>query len=144
MNTKKIPWSAYLIVGGAMALMSVFIDPVKLLLFILAGLVFIIVGIIKLLLHLKNKDKHKTGHPHSSNHSNLYSHHHTHQTRNQSHSHPQHRSTAHLAHSQTKHKPHMQPAPSQFTLRCSNCGIQLHPNFAHCPHCGLKVNKHRK
>jgi hypothetical protein len=129
MSDKKIPGPVYLVVGAAMILMSVFIDPEKLLLFILFGAVLLVVGFIKILLREKKKVVHHQVHHavegpvqgvHPSQHTTAAAHHAVHPQ--QSHTHSEHQST----HSTT-------------TMRCASCGVKLHPLFKFCPNCGQKL-----
>ena len=136
----NIPWSAYLIIGGAMALMSVFIDPIKLSLFILVGVVFILIGVIKLIFHLKNPRKeqlrhlHKATPPKAAHHTTHHPAHHTATHHKSVHPPRSHKHNQHPQHTRPIH-----PKTVQHTLRCANCGIQLSPSNLYCPHCGQKV-----
>lgn len=120
MAQKKIPSAAYIIIGSAMILMSVFVDVQKLAFFVFAGAIFILVGFFKIIM----KQQKETKHPH-----------HVH--------HPAHKPAKHAVHKPAAHKPHphaKHPATHQTTIvRCSSCGVKLHHLFKFCPNCGQKM-----
>ncbi len=165
MAEKKIPGPAYIIIGSAMVLMSVFIDVEKLVLFILVGAVFIVIGFIKILMNLeegrKRRDRHAK-HPHHRT-----SHHPSHHTSakpaskegnegdegktggeskgDSDNSHSPHHSLKQTAahHEHAAHKPASQDYEKKTTtkqvVRCSQCGVKLHHLFKYCPNCGQKL-----
>jgi hypothetical protein len=120
MSDKKIPGPVYLIIGAAMILMSVFIDPEKLLFFILVGAVLVVVGFLKILMREKKKVNHAVHHP--AEHHATPMPHHTPEHKQSLHQQPAH----HAVHTTT-------------TISCSNCGVKLHPLFKFCPNCGQKL-----
>ncbi len=74
MNVKELSGQLYVVTGSAMLLMSVLIDYEKLMLFILAGAVFIVIGFFKLVMksgeekHKQRKANHKTHTTHKRTH----------------------------------------------------------------------------
>jgi len=128
MSDKKIPGPVYLIIGAAMILMSVFIDPEKLLLFILAGAVVLVIGFLKILFGEKKQVHHVVHHP--VEHPTTPMPHHTPQHKQSLHQQPAH-------HQQPNAQYH--PVHTTTTISCSNCGVKLHPLFKFCPNCGQKL-----
>lgn len=127
---KPIPGSWFLVVGAAMVLMSVFIDVEKLIIFILAGAVFVVIGFFKIIMDLeegkkktKHHTKHKTSHHHKVHHS-------------ENKSHPTHKTTHHTK--KTEHG--KEKIKHTESIRCTNCGVKLHPSFKYCPNCGQRLN----
>lgn len=121
MAQKKIPASAYIIIGSAMVLMSVFVDVEKLAIFVFAGALFILVGFFKVLVKQHKETKH------------------THHTRHAAHKPAKHKQpkSAHKPTSHTAAKHH--PVHHTTIVRCSSCGVKIHPLFKFCPNCGQKL-----
>ena len=125
---KPLPPVVYLVIGAAMVLMSVFIDAEKLLLFILVGAVFIVIGFIKTVMNA-GEEKHKKRRHHRK-HLHHAAHGQTHKL-----SPKDYKQGEHPTHEikKTKHGTHMTAA------RCASCGVKLHPQFKYCPNCGQKL-----
>lgn len=114
MAKKEIPGAVHIVVGAAMVLMSVFIDPVKLSLFILAGAVIIVWGFFKIISREKRVSQmHRTHHQAQAKH--------------------HHQQAQHSAHHKPSHVQHTQ------VTRCASCGVKIHPLFKWCPNCGHKL-----
>jgi ABC-type nickel/cobalt efflux system permease component RcnA len=130
MSEFKIPGPVFIIVGAGMMLMSVFIGIKsgiieKFALFIFVGAVFIVIGFFKVLLKEKRTAElhaHHAEHPHHAQHPAP--------------AHAAPRQGAHPHHAQ--HPQHAQHQHSQ-VVRCSGCGVKLHPLFKFCPNCGQKL-----
>ena len=142
---KKISGPIYIVIGTAMIFMSAFIDIHKLLFFVLAGAVFILIGFFKIL--IKSKEGHKKHHRHPAHHPHKPAHpqhHHKpghphHPAKHPSHhaahhKHPAHKKTQH--HTAHKHSAHHKTTS---VAKCSSCGVKIHPLFKFCPKCGQKL-----
>ncbi len=146
-KNKPIGGSIYIIIGAAMMLMSVLIDPTKLIFFILTGAIFIVVGFFKIIIKLEEGKKEGT---------KKTVHHSTHQTTRQVHmtttaNHTNHMRTAgQQAHTtQQKQNTHNHTTEKKEhenihvhhkqVIRCSNCHVKVHPLFKYCPNCGQKL-----
>lgn len=117
MKKTEISGQLYVVVGVAMLLMSVFIDYEKLMLFILAGAVFIVVGFLKLV--IKSGDaKNKIKKTHNAYHEKAY---------------------------YENHQKNHQSTHEQI-IRCRNCHVKVHPLFKFFPNCGheLFMEEHYK
>ena len=124
---KPIPGTWFLVVGAAMILMSVFIDVEKLLMFVLAGAVFIVIGFFKIVMKIEEEKLHAKKHHASHQHNTV--HHSDNKT------HPPHKVEHHT--SKTEHGTHKTTHTS--TSTCGGCGVKLHPAFKFCPNCGHKL-----
>lgn len=143
MSDRKIPAPAYIIIGAAMILMSVFIDLEKLTLFVLVGAVFIVIGFFKILMKEKKSAEY---HAMRRADQQKQAHHASHANQQAAHRQPQHAQQAHhpaaqhpaqhVSHAQ--HPQHLHTSQST-TVRCSSCGVKVHPLFKWCPNCGQKL-----
>ncbi|MBN1543940.1 hypothetical protein JW898_00585 [Candidatus Woesearchaeota archaeon] len=141
MGEKRIPGPVYMVIGAAMILMSVFIDVQKLVVFILAGAVFIVIGFFKILIKLDHDRKEQERHARHAHHPQLH-----HPAQHQHAQHPaQHQHAQH--HAQRHQSQQAQTPPANYehktetvqVVRCSKCGVKLHHLFKFCPNCGQRL-----
>ncbi|MBU0461008.1 MAG: hypothetical protein KJ574_00320 [Nanoarchaeota archaeon] len=135
----SIPYWIYLIVGGIVILVSYLIDlqakDNKLIFFIVLGIVFLLVGLGKLLYvkMVAKPAKKKAASSHPAHHPAA---HHAHRPSYQTVQPSQQEGVSQV-------RTHMQHAPSHERhlpeIRCHKCHAKLHPRFRYCPGCGAKV-----
>ncbi|MBU2561685.1 MAG: hypothetical protein KKD17_05275 [Nanoarchaeota archaeon] len=125
MAEKKIPGPVYIVIGAAMVLMSVFIDVQKLVVFILVGAVFIVIGFFKIIIKLDQRRKEQERHARHAHHQHA------------AHPRPQRPAAHHPAH--TPPANYEQKTETSHVVRCSQCGVKLHHLFKFCPSCGQKL-----
>jgi hypothetical protein len=134
MVDKKIPGPAFIIIGSAMVLMSVFVDIEKLSVFVLVGAVFILIGFFKIIMKEKRSaPKHRAHHAHKPSHHPA-----EHKAPSAHPSHPAHKA-GHKTPAQHKQGASSHHVQHKQVVRCSSCGVKIHPLFKWCPNCGQKL-----
>ncbi|MFQ5474738.1 MAG: hypothetical protein ACE5DM_02780 [Candidatus Nanoarchaeia archaeon] len=121
MARESIPYWVYFLAGAVMIILSLVVDSQtgqsKLRMFVYAGIVFLLVGIVKYFLS-KAVPKRKA-HPAQAQHSHQRVHPHA---------------------QQPAYRPHIKMHHAhQGTKVCHKCRAKLHPRFRYCPGCGAKV-----
>jgi hypothetical protein len=142
----KISGDAWLIIGAAIAIISQIVnattDNKAMTVFFYIGLLFALIGIIKLILQHASKKKQKPIHQHPAHHQV------NHQT---VHTHPHHITQQHqqqTTHHTTRHQQtqqHVHPQHSQQHqmfpqhITCKNCNARNHTQSNFCHRCGARL-----
>lgn len=123
----RIHGLAYLLIGILIASSSYYIDKnirEGFTLFIYAGLLMIIIGIIKLaVLWAKNRKEKKPAHHHTTHHHAQHTQHHT----------------RHTSQQHTQPHTHHQTRQHQQTTYCPRCGAALSSRANFCYNCGNRI-----
>ena len=143
MAKEEIPFWVFMIIGVVVTGFSLYVDwstgTSNLTIFIYAGIVFFLIGTIKLLLGLIfNKgffQKKPAKNQRSNAHNNQQSHN---QRINQHRNQQPHNSKLTTQNSSTQNSP-AQTTKQLPPVRCPRCKVKVHPKFKYCPNCGLKL-----